>query len=309
MIMLKNIISAYKKVLGRILRFTKKSVRLPVRLKYKLKYVEIYAKAGMFDGLYVFPSLGVYYQTRFINSKQWDFLIILDACRYDFFEKHVWRFMDGKLLRVLSPGGYTIKWFERTWYGNYKDVVYISSVPFIRRNRKFRTKFLEIVDAWDKGWDRRLHTVPPWKMNDIVLQYLKFLNIKRRLGLHTKKTRMVIHYVQPHSPYIAGPINFSRIYDFYMKNLRKVVVLEHAVLVHLMDVLNDLRKVNYVLRRAYEENLKLVLSYVSELVPHLPGKVAITSDHGELLGEYGLYFHPIDAMVPELRCVPLFIVK
>ena len=89
MIMLKNIISAYKKVLGRILRFTKKSARLPVKLKYKLKYVEIYAKAGMFDGLYVFPSLGVYYQTLFINSKQWDFLIILDACRYDFFEKHV----------------------------------------------------------------------------------------------------------------------------------------------------------------------------------------------------------------------------
>ncbi|HDJ94926.1 MAG TPA: hypothetical protein ENG46_01140, partial [Acidilobales archaeon] len=154
---MKNIVLAYKKVFSGALKFTKKSVRLPVKLKCKLKYIKTYIKASMFDGLYA-SSQDTYYQTRFINSKQWDFLIILDACRYDFFEKHVWKFMDGKLLRVLSPGGYTIKWFERTWYGNYKDVVYISSVPFIRRNRKFRTKFLEIVDAWDKGWDRRLHT-------------------------------------------------------------------------------------------------------------------------------------------------------
>ena len=307
--MLKNIASAYKEILGKTVIFTRKAVKLPVKLRYKLRYVKIYAKAGMFDGLYTIPLKGTCYQTLFINSRSWDYLIILDACRYDFFEKYVWEFMDGKLYRVLSPGGYTIKWFKRTWYGSYKDVIYISSTPFIRKSKESYLKFLKIVNAWDKGWDERLHTVPPWRMNDLVLRYLKISNTKYKLGLYSKKPRIVAHYIQPHIPYIAGPIDFSKIYDFYARNLRKVVVLGHAILVHLMEVLNDMEKVNYVLRRAYEENLKLVLSYVSDLIPYLPGKIAITSDHGELLGEYGLYFHPIDAMIPELRSVPLFIVK
>jgi len=63
----------------------------------------------MVDGLYSRSQDKTFFQTLFINSKKWDFLIILDACRYDFFEKHIWKYMDGKLMRVLSPGGYTVK--------------------------------------------------------------------------------------------------------------------------------------------------------------------------------------------------------
>jgi len=301
---------AYKKVVGRTIKFTKKSVKLPVKLKHKLRYTKIYIKASMVDGLYSRSQGKMFFQTFFINSKKWDFLIILDACRYDFFEKHIWKYMDGKLLRVLSPGGYTVKWFERTWYGTYKDVIYISSTPFIRKRPEFHKKFLKIVNAWDKGWDEKLHTVPPWNVNRLTLHYLKLLKIKHKLGLCSTRPKIVIHYVQPHSPYIAGPIDFSKIYDFYLGKLkRKMIVPEHAVLIHLMETLGDIKKVNYVLRKAYEENLKLVLSYVSKLTLSLPGKVVITSDHGELLGEYGLYFHPIDALIPELRYVPLFIVK
>lgn len=307
--MFKNIILAYKKVVGRAIKFMKKSIKLPVKLKHKFRYTKIYVKAGMVDSLCSGFQGKTFFQTLFINSKKWDFLIILDACRYDFFEKNVWKYMDGKLLRVLSPGGYTVKWFERTWYKTYEDVVYISSTPFIRRRPELHKKFLKIVDAWDEGWDEKLHVVPPWNVNNLTLRYLKLFKIRYKLGLCRVKPRIVIHYVQPHSPYIAGPIDFSKIYDFYIKNLKRIIVLEHAVLIHLMNVLDDMGKVNYVLRRAYEENLKLVLSYVSKLASYLPGKVAITSDHGELLGEYGLYFHPIDAMIPELRYVPLFIVK
>lgn len=305
--MLRNIVMAYKKALGRIVSLTRRTIKLPVSLKCKLRYIKIYTKAGIFSGLYIKPQKKILFQTLFINSRSWDYLIVLDACRYDFFEKHIWKYMDGKLLRVWSPGGYTAKWFERTWYGTYRDVIYISSTPHINRRFNSYEKFLRIVDVWNIGWDEKLYTVPPWKMNKIVLQYLKFLKIRYKLGLYTSKPRIVIHYIQPHIPYIAGPINFNKIYDFYMK--KKVIRLGRAILLHLMNVLNDIEKVNYVLRKAYEENLKLVLSYVSELIPSLSGKIAITSDHGELLGEYGLYFHPTDAPIPELRYVPLFIVK
>jgi len=39
------------------------------------------------------------------------------------------------------------------------------------------------------------------------------------------------------------------------------------------------------LRRAYRENLKLVLEEVARLQDELVGKTVITADHGELLGE------------------------
>jgi len=45
------------------------------------------------------------------------------------------------------------------------------------------------------------------------------------------------------------------------------------------------------LREAYEKNLNIVLKHAAELVDALTGKVVITSDHGEMLGEKGHYSH------------------
>jgi membrane-anchored protein YejM (alkaline phosphatase superfamily) len=39
------------------------------------------------------------------------------------------------------------------------------------------------------------------------------------------------------------------------------------------------------LKRAYRENLKIVLAQVSKLLPHLEGKTVLTADHGEMLGD------------------------
>jgi len=53
------------------------------------------------------------------------------------------------------------------------------------------------------------------------------------------------------------------------------------------------------LRKAYRENLRIVLEHVAklcaELLHHKPSaRIVITSDHGELLGENGKYSHGID---------------
>jgi len=47
-------------------------------------------------------------------------------------------------------------------------------------------------------------------------------------------------------------------------------------------------------RNAYRENLELVLNYVKQLVAEIPsGKIIITADHGEWLGEDGRYGHAL----------------
>ncbi len=54
----------------------------------------------------------------------------------------------------------------------------------------------------------------------------------------------------------------------------------------------------------YEENLKAALATVRAICGLLDGRIIITSDHGNLFGEYGLYGHPGGLHVPELVKVP-----
>jgi membrane-anchored protein YejM (alkaline phosphatase superfamily) len=64
--------------------------------------------------------------------------------------------------------------------------------------------------------------------------------------------------------------------------------------------------------KAYEENLRLVLTAVEELLPIFQGKVVVTSDHGNMFGERSApipireWGHPSGTYVPELVNVPWF---
>lgn len=64
------------------------------------------------------------------------------------------------------------------------------------------------------------------------------------------------------------------------------------------------------LRKAYTENLKIVLKYVSDLVEELPGdNIVVTADHGERLGENNHYSHASGVDDPLLLEVPWFKVE
>ena len=58
------------------------------------------------------------------------------------------------------------------------------------------------------------------------------------------------------------------------------------------------------LRRAYVSNLELVLEQVVELLKYVSGKIVITSDHGELLGENRCFTHTPGSMKKCLLEVP-----
>ncbi len=55
---------------------------------------------------------------------------------------------------------------------------------------------------------------------------------------------------------------------------------------------------------AYRDNLVWALNNVQTLVENVDGKVAITSDHGNAIGEWGLWAHPRYVPAPVLRRVP-----
>lgn len=132
--------------------------------------------------------------------------------------------------------------------------------------------------------------------------------------------------MQPHYPYIGlvsqgvkpvrGPVDrvkgFVR-WNVFVKLLGRKYGLRIAskILGNPPNELSLLAKRIGIegLRKAYEENLRLVLSYVAKILRYLKGKVVITSDHGELLGEKRLFGHSSSLREPELLEVPWFKVE
>lgn len=257
-----------------------------------------------------------------ILNQNWRYLIILDACRYDFF-KRVYRkfFNKGRLTKIISPASNTNEWCQKTFTKKHSDIVYISSNPFINSKMGIggfdaRDKFYKVYDVWEYGWDRRLGTIHPKEVNKAV---------KKLIRKYTDK-RFIIHYMQPHFPYLGmgGQKDWSDIIDresglffskikLYLANLIKgnlgrkkywqIRKLFGLPVNHPMAQIIEKRGIGGLLEE-YKKNLEIVLEYVAKLLPSLSGKVVITSDHGELLGENDDFGHYPSKYLPKLVEVP-----
>lgn len=251
-------------------------------------------------------------QNREIAKKEWDYLIILDACRYDCFEKLYGKYFEGNLRKCISPASTTLDWLKKSFTKRYEDTIYISGNPFVssRTRRKgfvANVYFHQIVDVWDWGWDEKMNTVDPKQINYATLKSKK---------MHPDK-RFIIHYLQPHVPYVC--LRQTSIYKVasavYWKMLsllgkRTSQKLLKKLGLHQKHPAMQLQRYGRVnLREAYAINLQIVLSHVKSLIKDLSGKIVITSDHGELLGEDNNYGHFAGSKNPVLLEVPWFEVR
>jgi hypothetical protein len=277
-----------------------------------------------------------------LMEENWDYAIVLDACRFDYFER-VWKhyFARGELVKVTSVGSSTVGWRDRTFTDRYQDVVYVSSNPYITSTRCVEgfignRHFRKVHDVWLYGWDYERGTVRPETVTEAA----------RDAIAEAPDARVIIHYLQPHAPYLDLDVG-SR--GFPKPNPESGRVLEgvHAsrsepwTLRMLLNVLSaGLRRVRpggtpaewkvrqwlnmnpaspmdavrraygtKGLRRAYERNLELVLESVRGLTDALSGRVIVTADHGELLGEGGCYSHHRESSSPYLREIPLLVLE
>jgi len=245
-------------------------------------------------------------------AETWDYLIILDACRYDYFERLYPQNFQGALSKRSSIATCTRDWLQKAFTKYYDDCVYISANANInnslkqQRNLNFKAieHFHKIVEVWKDGWDDRVGTVPPDAVNSAALKSI----------YENRGKRFIIHYMQPHYPYL-GMQNKSRgkIKHKYVWTVRNTLsaILGTRLGIKMANRLapND---EEYVAKRigveqlkmCYENNLETVLRSVSKLLIHLQGKIVITSDHGELLGEGQLCGHPCAFTAKELTIVP-----
>jgi len=227
-------------------------------------------------------------QKLIIHKLKWKYLIILDACRYDYFKKH-WVY--NKVYKVNSPASSTLEWLK-TVFPDYYDYLLFSCNPFIgdKRFKKWDYNafehFRKVICLWRDQWDERFSTVLP----KTVYEYC----IEKAIP------KSIIWFLQPHAPYIdleakKTPDDFRN----WSPELNIIDWSEHN---------KDGKYTTEQIRNLYESNLKYAIPYVLKLTEELEKPIIITSDHGELLGEYGLMGHP-NIKKKELRNVPMVILR
>jgi hypothetical protein len=92
-------------------------------------------------------------------QESWDYLIILDACRYDCFEE-VWEnYFKGSLEKRIAAGSSTKEWRDRSFPGCYDDVLYVSANPFVNSLAAVKgfagtEHFCKVYDLWRENWDQ-----------------------------------------------------------------------------------------------------------------------------------------------------------
>lgn len=260
----------------------------------------------LFVGLWLTLSTRLRFGTP-AYERDWDLLVVLDSCRtdalaavadeYDFLENQG---------AVWSAGSTSGEWVAHTFDRSYAPAVartaYVTANPHsdeVLRNRLLPPQYVAVPATWpdwnpvepdafgllDEVWadasDERLGVVPPATVTDRAIV----------AGRDADLDRLVVHYMQPHAPYIAdavdGNVPVSGTCAEPFEALRRGDADRETVWAHYLD------------------NLRLVLDEVASLLENVDAdRVAVTADHGEAFGEWGFYEHPVGCPLPAVKRVP-----
>lgn len=199
-----------------------------------------------------------------ILDEDWDNLILLDSCRFDYLQEYS-DSLPGPVSKRISPGSQTSEFIRATFANRHEtDLVYVTAVPWWARladeinSTVHYFVNLENEDIQDPELGVELPDVTANRALEIAEKY--------------PDKRLLIHFNQPHYPYI-GELG-RRVFPTTTRT----------------RVLEDVFRANATreqVQAAYRENLEAVLPEVNRLVDELVGKTVITADHGEMLGERG----------------------
>ena len=215
----------------------------------------------------------------------WDYLIVLDACRYDLFKEI--NKIPGTLYKKQSVGSMTMDWARNAIKNDYKDIVLVTANPFLSTQSLNKKPFFKNIPAWDVGWDDELNVTPPWAMTEISKKAVKNFPDKK----------IIFWYMQPHHPFINSNLDYGW-------NMRDMVLNKKKGLKSEWTAVKSGELSIEKVWDAYEKNLIFTMPHVEKLVNNLKGKIVITSDHGEGFGEMGLFCHPKMIHIPPLVDVP-----
>ena len=224
-------------------------------------------------------------------SRQWDICIVLDACRYDLIESVTseYEFLSD-LDSIWSVDSKTQAWLKktvnRTKRKELAQTAYVTGNPFsdyVLNDNPFG----KLDEVWRYAWDDDVGTVPPRPITDRAI----------KIGRSSEFDRLLVHYMQPHVPFL----DWENQQPLKMGNFGAE---EQAV----EDTWGRLRAGEVEedgVWSAYRRNLEIVLDDIEILLNNVNApRTVITSDHGNGMGEWGIYGHPLHMPFEPLRKVP-----
>lgn len=234
-----------------------------------------------------------------IMSADWDNLVIVDAARYDLFEKTVDLELFDKYRRVKSRGSATSEWSKINFTGEYGNTIYISGNPV--PSRHISGKFYKFEEVWRDGFDDDIGTI---RAEIVVESAMELFN------KHQNK-RIIVHFMQPHYPFVKDKkFNFN-----YWNQTEGIKFGDDERASDVWEAIGLKLADRDEVWRAYRRNLEYVMEHVWRLIEELEGKTVIHSDHGNLLGERSwpiplkTYGHPEGLRLSDLVTVPWAIIN
>lgn len=227
-------------------------------------------------------ALGRFIDGEPIWERDWDILCVLDGCRVDTFRG----VFDDTADEMVSVASTSQTWLPRTFDGrDLESVGYVTGNPFATQLQpsRFAEFHIEPVTETEHG----IETVPPRPLTDRAIDVWR-----RREELGVEK--LIVHFMQPHIPFRSRPEWFSK--------FRESDVWGSKVWKQIPN--SSLSKEEVF--EACRDNLEWVLGPggVETLQENCDGTIALTADHGNAAGEFGLYGHPEGAPIPQVRHVP-----
>lgn len=232
-----------------------------------------------------------------VFEEDWDNLVILDGCRYDMFADVVTDYdVEGELESRISRGSATMEFLKGNFDGKtLHDVVYVTASTMLYQGEVFKdaidVELHDTIDVWSRGIDYGEDGVPPSAV----------ARCTREAAEAYPEKRLLVHFVQPHAPYI-GPKGREEFPDFRPNPLSE----------RFRGVIDTPTE---TLEEVYDENLRLALDELEDLLPELPGRTVVTADHGMLIGErerpipIRSFGHPGRLYVEEMVKVPWYVVE
>jgi len=220
-----------------------------------------------------------------VFERDWDVLVVLDACRADMFDRIGPEFGYDDAETTWSVANMSDTWMERTFTDDHRDAIeqtaYVSGNPFTRFHDWDVSRLDEV---WTYAWDDEVNGVPARPITDRALSTWH----------EQHPAQMIVHYMQPHFPSFPHPTigdhgdlqDFGHGWDTVWNDAGDAIPWD-------------------TVQEAYDDNLRYVLEDVELLLDNLDAEtVAITADHGNSLGTLGIRGHPKYVLLPEIRRVP-----
>nr|WP_244605454.1 hypothetical protein [Halorhabdus rudnickae] len=222
-----------------------------------------------------------------VFERDWDVLVVLDACRADAL-RSVAPDTDliGTVESMRSVGSSSSEWLENTFPGHPETsrTVMVTGNTWTDRYVDAES-FAALDEVWKYAWDEDLGTVPARAVTDRAIS----------MARERDPDRLVVHYMQPHHPFVPDPLAED---DGMVRNSDHSNPTNPWVALRRGEITTDR------VWDAYEATLRHVLEAVGTLVDNVTGRVAITADHGNLFGEWGLYGHPMHLPLAAVLTVP-----